>query len=181
MSYKLEKKLVEGFKAYLKEEQGKYQLYCDMDGVLCDFEAGAMIAMNETLAKLAADRERLEQLKPDRKNPEYILYRKAKAAVEEQGGDWGMTFDPSHIDKSIDTNKRSRDFMYQITRHSVDWWATLPWMEGAKEGLWKKILKFNPPESIYLRPLITYFFSITLRCWPYFSSKIILSLSKTLC
>ena len=144
MSYKEEKKLVESFKAYLKEEQGKYQLYCDMDGVLCDFEAGAMIAMNETLQKIAADLPRLQNLRPDRKNPEYMLYRKAKAAVEEQGGDWGMTFDPSHIDKSIDTNKRSRDFMYQITRHSVDWWATLPWMEGAKEGLWKKILKFNP-------------------------------------
>ena len=83
MSYKEEKKLVENFKAYLREEGGKYQLYCDMDGVLVDFETGAINAMNRTLAKVAADRERLSQLEPDRKNPEYVLFKSARKAVEE--------------------------------------------------------------------------------------------------
>lgn len=144
MSYKLEKKLVENFKKYLREAGEQKQLYCDMDGVLCDFEAGAVRVMNETLAKLREDLPRLQQLRPDRKNPEYLLFKMASRAVEEQGGDWGMTFDGSHIDKSVETNKRCRDYMYHLTRHSVDWWATLPWMPGAKEGLWGEILKFNP-------------------------------------
>jgi hypothetical protein len=144
MSYKSEKKLVEGFKAYLKEEEDKLQLYCDMDGVLVDFETGAINAMNRTLAKVASDRERLSQIEPDRKNPEYMLYKSARKAVEEQGGDWNMTFDPSHIDKSDPTNKKSRNFMYAVVTHDVDWWATLPWVPGAKEGLWAKIIKFNP-------------------------------------
>ena len=90
MSYKAEKKLVEDFKRYIQEEDDKLQLYCDMDGVLVDFETGAINAMNRTLAQVASDRERLSQIEPDRKNPEYTLYKTASKAVEEQGGDWNI-------------------------------------------------------------------------------------------
>lgn len=144
MSYKVEKKLVENFKSYLREQDNQYQLYCDMDGVLVWFEKGATDAMNRVLQQVAADRERLSQIEPDRKNREYMLFKTARKAVEENGGDWGMTFDASHIDKSNPNNKKSRSFMYAVVTHDVDWWATLPWVPGAEAGLWKKILKFDP-------------------------------------
>ena len=71
-----------------------------MDGVLVDFETGAVNAMNELLPKIAADRERLSQIEPDRKNREYILFKSARKAVEELGGDWNVKFEPQHLDKA---------------------------------------------------------------------------------
>jgi hypothetical protein len=139
----LNEDFVENFKSYLREEGEKLQLYCDMDGVLVDFVTGAINAMNELLPKIAADRERLSQLEPDRKNREYVLFKSARKAVEELGGDWNMKFEPQHLDKTKEF-KKSLDFMYAVVTHDVDWWANLPWVPGAEAGLWKKILKFNP-------------------------------------
>ena len=36
------KLLLENWRKFLKEKEGRYQIYCDMDGVLVDFVAGTV-------------------------------------------------------------------------------------------------------------------------------------------
>ena len=36
------KLLLENWRQFLKEEEQKYEIYCDMDGVLADFEVGTV-------------------------------------------------------------------------------------------------------------------------------------------
>jgi len=124
-------KVMKNWKRYLNEQGGseQYQLFCDMDGVLVNFEGGVLEYMNQ----------RLQELKDQPDHPDYKL---ARSAAKELGG-WDVVINKWHIARSdqegsLKRNYRTRDFMYRLVEDDVDLWANLGWEKGGKQ-LWDYI------------------------------------------
>lgn len=106
-----------------------YQVFCDMDGVLVNFEEGVLKYMNK----------RFQELRDDLAHPDHKL---ARSAAKELGG-WDVEIDRWHIARSdmegsLKRNYRTRDFMYRLVENDVELWANLGWERGGKK-LWNYI------------------------------------------
>ena len=101
-----------------------YKIYCDMDGVLVDFERGVVETINAQLAS---------------ENP---FRPKAAAKIFKQLGRNYITL--ADIKKNSSTSSSAaRSYMYALVQDDEDWWAKLPWQPGGKK-LWAYITQFNP-------------------------------------
>ena len=109
------KLLLENWRRFLKEEQ-EYQIYCDMDGVLVDFELGVVEYITGALAE-----GRAEELK------------------EKIGRDYITTDDLAGPTKNNDI----RNYMYKELENHAQFWEDLPWMSNGKE-LWARIWPYGP-------------------------------------
>jgi len=95
-----------------------------MDGVLVDFEKGAVTAINEQLES------------PNPKFPKL-----ATKVIKSLGRNYIKLSD---IKKSSSTNSdEARIYMYTLFEDDEKWWATLPWMKDGQR-LWSYIRQFNP-------------------------------------
>ena len=97
------KLLLENWREFLKEEEQEYEIYCDMDGVLVDFELGAV-----------------EHITSDLKSG------KASELGEELGRDYIDKED-------IKSNKAVRNYMYKELQHNAEFWENLPWMPNGQK------------------------------------------------
>jgi hypothetical protein len=101
-----------------------YKIYCDMDGVLVDFEHGAVDTINKQLAS---------------KNP--FKPNLTAKIVDELGRNYVELKD---IKKNSPTSSgAARNYMYALVEDDEEWWATLPWQPGGKK-LWAYIRQFDP-------------------------------------
>ena len=122
------KLLLENFQAFINEQEGRLpQIYCDMDGVLVDFEQGVVDQINKDL-------QMIRQMK-DVKN-----LVKIQKALSSLGRDEVVLDDMRG--KSA-TSEPVRDYMYGRVGNNADFWAHLPWMPNGKE-LWDFIAPYEP-------------------------------------
>ena len=111
-----------------------HQVYCDMDGVLVDFENAAVDKINETLKDLS-----------------HPLVHLAEIVIKELGRDYISLVDLKkgrHLSSSIAV----RNLMQPLLEDDEDWWATLPFLEEGKK-IWSIISQFNPKPIILTSPM----------------------------
>ena len=100
-----------------------YQIYCDMDGVLVDFESGAVKAVNRELQS---------------GNPKFPEY--AERAVQALGRDY-ITLDD--IQKYSSTQvEAAHEYMYILLEDDENFWANIDWMPDGRQ-LWDYIRQFE--------------------------------------
>ena len=122
------KLLLENFKSFINEqENGLPQIYCDMDGVLVDFERGVVEQINKDLQMI-------------RKMADTKNLLKIKSALKSVGRDEVILADMRGL---AATSKPVRDYMYGRVGDDATFWANLPWMPGGKE-LWAFIAPYKP-------------------------------------
>lgn len=106
-------------------EINKYQIFCDMDGVLVDLVGGVDDALWEEAPACASEN--------------YV-----KAQQEARDKLKGATLEPKHLDKTSDEFvKEARTFLYKVLMDNRRFWMNLEWLPGGKE-LWDYIKKYDP-------------------------------------
>ena len=109
------KLLLENWRRFLKEEQ-EYEIYCDMDGVLVDFELGVV---------------------------EYITAALAEGRAEELKAKIDRDYIPTDDLAGPTKNNDIRAYMYQELEHNADFWENLPWIPNGQR-LWAALAPHNP-------------------------------------
>ena len=122
------KLLIENFKSFINEQETRLpQIYCDMDGVLVDFERGIVDQINKDLQMI----RKME----DKKN-----LVKIQRTLDSLGRDEVVIDD---LRGKSATSKPVRNYMYGRVGNDANFWSKLPWMPGGKE-LWNFISKYDP-------------------------------------
>ena len=122
------KLLIENFKSFINEQETRLpQIYCDMDGVLVDFERGIVDQINKDLQMI----RKME----DKKNLVNI-----QRALDSLGRDEIVIDD---LRGKSATSKPVRNYMYGRVGNDANFWSKLPWMPNGKE-LWNFISKYDP-------------------------------------
>ena len=106
-------------------EINKYQIFCDMDGVLVDLVGGVNNALWEDAPACASEN-----------------YVKAQQKARDKLK--GATLESKHLDKTSDEFvKEARTFLYKVLMDNRKFWMKLEWLQGGKE-LWNYIKKYDP-------------------------------------
>lgn len=117
------------------------QIYCDLDGVLCDFEKGIETAANELMNRVRTNKEHYESQEANRKSHDYMVWKHTSKVAEQLGGwDKKVVFN-DFADRS--GGKAVSNMMYWYISKSRKWWANLEWAPGGQE-LWTAIAPHNP-------------------------------------
>mgnify|MGYP003128278242 FL=1 len=120
---------------FLREQSERLpQIYCDMDGVLVDFEKGVVDQINIEL---------LDDSIPDRK-PTGGLTNMGRMRKVLIAADRGLQIDMTDLRKGGGSNSKAvRNYMYANFGDDVKFWSELPEMPGGQE-LWNFISPYDP-------------------------------------
>ena len=117
----------------MEENNFIYQIFCDMDGVLVDFEDAAVDKINEALS---------------RDNPP--LTKLANRVKQDLGRDFVIVSD---LERNSPTKSRAAaNYMYRLLEDDEEFWANLDWMPNGKE-LWDSISDSNSKPYILTTPM----------------------------
>jgi len=123
-----------------KTEQ--YQIYCDLDGVLVNFEKGIMNALNSFRLRYLSNPEYFQTLIPNKKNKDYILFKLIKRV--EKKFDLLKPFKSENVlSEYPDADKDLGNLMYEMMKDDSMFWSELDWAPGGKE-LWSFISSYKP-------------------------------------
>ena len=116
-----------------------YQIYCDMDDVLVNFEDACTNLINADLRN--ADRVPREV---------YFLYAVMKRELMSKER---LSITKSDFSRQADNRLESvRSYMYERVQNNLEFWCTLPWKYDGQE-LWNYIKNFNPKPIILTAPM----------------------------
>lgn len=125
--------MLKEWRSFVNEERNRLpQIYCDMDGVLVDFEQGVVNQINIDLYD-----ESIPSRKPTGGLTEMGRLRRA---LELSGRD--LQIGMPDIRKGGDI-KAARNYMYERFGNDVGFWSTLPEMAGG-QSLWSFISPYSP-------------------------------------
>jgi hypothetical protein len=107
------------------EITNKYQIFCDMDGVLVDLVGGVGKALYEDAPTDASDN--------------YVkIQQKARGVLD------GQPLLSEHLDKTHPNFKKdTRNFLYRVLMDNRRFWMNLEWLPDGKK-LWDYIKKYDP-------------------------------------
>jgi len=114
-------------KFMIEEQSSALQIYCDMDGVLVDFETGVIDYVNNSL-------------QDDEEGHKYK--RKLKGALDQLEREHSITLIDIGFDKSTRLNA-ARNYMYKLVGDNREFWADLHWTTDGQQ-LWNHIKQFDP-------------------------------------
>jgi len=124
------KLLLENWRDFLTEDQTyPYQIYCDMDGVLVDFEKGVVEAINRDINDETIETKEMQRLRRE-------LGTIARDAISLADID-------KHAQPRTNIIRAARNYMYRRYGEDVEFWANLPWTDDGPE-LWNYISQFDP-------------------------------------
>ncbi|HCC45368.1 MAG TPA: hypothetical protein DEQ32_13270 [Gammaproteobacteria bacterium] len=131
------KHLIENWKRFLVEaKKGPHQIYCDMDGVLVDFVAGAVKQINEDISD--------SNLPSRDENGKLTRLGKLRVALHRADAD---SISADQLEKFSSNRSPVRTaaikYMYARLDNDVEFWANLPWMPNGR-NLWNTIKKYQP-------------------------------------
>ena len=132
--------LFKGWRKFLAEEKSKIQIYCDMDGVIVNFEDGVVDYIN-------AD------LKNQKRVPEQKLKKlnKMRDKLEKLGR--AQEIELEDMTRNSDTNiKEVRDYMYARVSDNYEFWKDLNWRSDGQD-LWNFIKDITPQVIILTAPM----------------------------
>lgn len=112
------------------------QVYCDMDGVLVDFENPAIDKMNKALSntRLPEDlKKNADKIKEELNRSELTL-RDLKEGI------------------GTPINNLIREFMQDLLEDDEEWWANLPWLEEGKK-LWEVLSRMDKFPIVLTTPM----------------------------
>ena len=103
----------------------KYQIFCDMDGVLVDLVGGVGKALYEDA--------------PTDASANYVkIQQKAREVLD------GQPLLSEHLDKTHPNFKKdTRNFLYRVLMDNRRFWMNLEWLPDGKK-LWDYIKKYDP-------------------------------------
>lgn len=107
------------------EITNKYQIFCDMDGVLVDLVGGVGKALYEDA--------------PTDASANYVkIQQKAREVLD------GQPLLSEHLDKTHPNFKKdTRNFLYRVLMDNRRFWMNLEWLPDGKK-LWDYIKKYDP-------------------------------------
>jgi hypothetical protein len=111
-----------------------YQVYCDLDGVLVDFEKGIVTTGNFLV-------NNTKDLEPSIKNNKTFL--KLLGAVLRRSDDKPCQYTFEDFQRRTKGDRAFRDLLYWYIASHKDWWINLEWIHNGKV-LWDSIQKYNP-------------------------------------
>ena len=124
----------------IKKDNKKTQVYCDMDGVIVDFESGTVDYINADLAT------------PSRVPANLVkLFQKLQGKLESLGRDQeieisDLTRDPERRIQEV------RRYMYRRLEDDFEFWQNLPWTDDGK-SLWTYLSNLDPQVKILTAPM----------------------------
>ena len=134
------KAIYENWRRFINEQESEIQIYCDMDGVLVDFEGGIVNYINE-------------DLRDESRVPENLLktYKKLQQKLEDLGRDQeievsDLTRDPEKRIQAV------RKYMYARAQDDFEFWKNLDWTPDGKQ-LWSHIKDKSPQIIILTTPM----------------------------
>ena len=117
----------------------KYQIYCDMDGVLVNFEDTCTHLINADLRN--ADKVPKE------------IYQSYTLMKRELMSQKRLSITKNDFSREADNRLQSvRAYMYERVQNNLEFWCTLPWRSDGKQ-LWNYIQNFNPKPIILTAPM----------------------------
>ena len=126
------------------KEESPFQLYCDLDGVLVDFEGGIVNTGNLLYDKISNNIDAYRNAdKNDPAQKKMALAYKYFKKVQEQYGPDKMGFTFKDFESRETGAKAFNQMMYWYIASNKKWWIDLDWAPGGKE-LWAAISPMNP-------------------------------------
>ena len=134
------KLIYEKWRRFINEQESEIQIFCDMDGVLVDFEGGIVDYINE-------------DLRDESRVPDNLLktYKKLQQKLEDLGRDQeievsDLTRDPEKRIQAV------RKYMYARAQDDFEFWKNLDWTPDGKQ-LWSHIKDKSPQIIILTSPM----------------------------